>query len=1180
MSSMTRRSRIHKTVGPQRGQAVLMVMRRYPKKTNGTNLIYAKPDRTFGVGDGSQGLEKAKEKQLESELYMTSLRGWISYVSLLRSGVVGIWGARAWGSTIGLLFLSWRAAVYFKAWHQVRWAVEKFEDGHNLLLEVDDLRAFLYVLHEGGKLELPIMMLTAIVALGPNLHRRCQRRPKAFLVGASPPANDVDNEMKAMVMNFLDEFIRPMAEEPPVGPDGVKASRRLLPLPGDSSRASSERVSALSEPTMDMHVDRMIDRLKKFEDTMITADRAASSRRPLEGASSTTATAASSTCPAIELGGPGGSEGAGVSLEPLRVAPRGPRERLLENPPNISAPPTFALPAGMTSRVAPELLVQTYGKRGGTVEFATEWVRMKELKRSHIGGERVEAAGSARGGAKNYVDHALRGFLQGRKRELSFALPRKCFMIPPVVITQAASGAKLIAFREAMGYDDLVASFSWTKQREEAGAAWMLDPICSDIDDVCVGQWSTPRSPGALSLACLVRAAEPLTVLAGRAAVTARRSAMSEELQQSNDDRAWYLFNAALTLSVPIGMRALPDGDASHVAALIFSETTFASRAASGANSCWGFVEKARRLAGAANSLAKQEPQAKLEAVIKTRGLALIGKALAAASVTALKGLQPFVLDDARGSAFALAEAKECFVFIMNSLRMARLAGDVPKGEKLSVSRVVGLGKKTPAMTHALFKKKELVEYIFHEALLSDKALHRDMAIFQTPLSIAQKFATSGADGLVASHRMSESGGSDGMGALFALKVAEHRDGADPKAKAMIDVARPVWAGAFDDEIAELTLQVGANYRAFVAARAGGPIPAAPDLDQHFGLSGVSELGGEQKEELRKFQEQRKQLRRKTVNFATLPIVGAASGADFATVRMQGARGGLSLGRRFGRKKGDVRAFVASAELSPPNIPILFDGRGRANRRVTGSLEDKSATGGPRALAERWRARAQPTKKEGPRAAARASSYTINNKEMAHFSPPLKGPRKAARRSVFNSRGETLSADATCAGISARRFPELPRMCHDAMASALGVASCAALENEHLRVQGGVDERGHPFSRSEVKPISFWQTSMEHREVTRVVDFAPGSGALAVAASGAVECEGIAGNEARRDWLDPIVGGRAMCEAGREDGRAEQLGGDAEFVEKARKYLGGTTTEARRLSTPVAEGGDEEGEGG
>ena len=98
-----------------------------------------------------------------------------------------------------------------------------------------------------------------------------------------------------------------------------------------------------------------------------------------------------------------------------------------------------------------------------------------------------------------------------------------------------------------------------------------------------------------------------------------------------------------------------------------------------------------------------------------------------------------------------------------------------------------------------------------------------------------------------------------------------------------------------------------------MAACTGGPIPAAPELDQNLGLLGVSEFGDEQKEELHKLQEQLKQLRRKTVKFVTLPGVGAASGAEFATAQMQSVWNRLSLGHRYGRKKNDVRAFVAAA---------------------------------------------------------------------------------------------------------------------------------------------------------------------------------------------------------------------------------------------------------------------------
>ena len=127
-------------------------------------------------------------------------------------------------------------------------------------------------------------------------------------------------------------------------------------------------------------------------------------------------------------------------------------------------------------------------------------------------------------------------------------------------------------------------------------------------------------------------------------------------------------------------------------------------------------------------------------------------------------------------------------------------------------------------------------------------------------------------------------------------------------------------------------------------------------------------------------------------------------------------------------------------------------------------------------------------------------------------------------------------------------------------------------------MQRDIEEKGHPFSFQEVKPISFWQTMMEHLDVTHIVDFTPGSGALAVAASGAMEYEGIAGNGAHRDWLDSIVDRCVMYKAGHEEGYAQQLGGDEGFVDKAKNYFGGIMMEACRWLGPVAEDGGEEEE--
>ncbi len=601
---------------------------------------------------------------------------------------------------------------------------------------------------------------------------------------------------------------------------------------------------------------------------------------------------------------------------------------------------------------------------------------------------------------------------------------------------------------------------------------------------------------------------------------------------------------------------------------------------------------------------------------------------------TALKGAQPFVMDDACCAAFALAEvycpeireptllmrigyacsarnavsdakAKDYFVFVMDCLRVARLTGDIPKDEKISVTKAIGKSK-TPGMLQTLFKKRDLVDFIFNQAgLQMDQDTLNNMAIFKTPLSIVQKFAPSGADGLVASYRNSEwLFAPGGMHALFALRVAGHRrDGAGPKAQAMIDVVWPVWNGAWDEVIEDLATQgaqeeeghacslwwrtwlnetseqVGAAYRAFVAAFNSGPIRDEGDMIRFY------EVGQAQEDELRNLRGLPEQLRRRTVRFAALSDVGGASGAEFSHAQLQSAWEKISFGHRFkfGNKEDRTRrAIVASAELFPPNVAkqgakarlsdpmacddkkwgrllefliskrakgdilILFDGRGSANRRVIEAQGQKLAASGARSLVECWCTYSQPRVKEDPRGAV--SAWHSNNREMAFFfSLPA------------NSRGENSSAGTAYTGISARRLSELPRMSSGTKASILGDASGAAVPKIKMaRLQEDIQEKGHPFSHNEVKPVSFWETIMEHHKATHIVGFTPGSGALAVAASGAVECEGIAANEARRDWLDSIVDRCVMYKAGRENGYAQQLGGGAELVEKASKYFGGT----------------------
>ena len=145
-------------------------------------------------------------------------------------------------------------------------------------------------------------------------------------------------------------------------------------------------------------------------------------------------------------------------------------------------------------------------------------------------------------------------------------------------------------------------------------------------------------------------------------------------------------------------------------------------------------------------------------------------------------------------------------------------------------------------------------------------------------------------------------------------------------------------------------------------------------------------------------------------------------------------------------------------------------------------------------------------------------------------------------------------------------------MSSDTKSSILGVAASGAVSGKRLRRD--IEDRGHLFSHAEVKPLQFWKRLIEHHGITHIVDMAAGSAALAIAASGAVEYEGIAANHIHRDWLDLTLDRVVLHLAGNDEDFAKKLGGDAHFLEKEKKYFAGTVMEARRLLHPPDEAQD------
>jgi len=140
-------------------------------------------------------------------------------------------------------------------------------------------------------------------------------------------------------------------------------------------------------------------------------------------------------------------------------------------------------------------------------------------------------------------------------------------------------------------------------------------------------------------------------------------------------------------------------------------------------------------------------------------------------------------------------------------------------------------------------------------------------------------------------------------------------------------------------------------------------------------------------------------------------------------------------------------------------------------------------------------------------------------------------------------------------------------MDYDTKSTILGVTASGV--NPRKRMQKDTEKNGHPFSHFEVKPIGLWQRLSEHFGITHIVDFTPGSAALAIAASGAVEYDGIAVNDAHRDWLDSICDRCVMYMAVRDREFSKGLYDEPDFVDKVEKYFGGTMMEARKLMEPV-----------
>ena len=94
------------------------------------------------------------------------------------------------------------------------------------------------------------------------------------------------------------------------------------------------------------------------------------------------------------------------------------------------------------------------------------------------------------------------------------------------------------------------------------------------------------------------------------------------------------------------------------------------------------------------------------------------------------------------------------------------------------------------------------------------------------------------------------------------------------------------------------------------------------------------------------------------------------------------------------------------------------------------------------------------------------------------------------------------------------------------------------------------------------------QRFLEHQGVTHVLDFTPGSGGMAVAASGAIKYEGLSANDEHNQWLDNNLDRITEYLCAKDKEVTKFFDGEDDFASKVSEYLAGTMLEAKAMIEP------------
>ena len=437
MAPVSKWSRIYVTTSRGHGKVVLAIGRLYPKKRNDATWTVVDNLRrvtTLNINDrrrvsvkrtagvtweefaGLSREEKREAEEASRDLVLRAARptlgSWGRKLSWLLTPLTVTWSWSMFGFTGLGLSLAWRSAQYFQVFSVIQSLFEVASDFQDVITDITDFVDRVEEAWSRGDFELPLIILGSVIFVcwgvgstwGRWIFPSSPTSPPASESGSeaghSLPGSEDEKETTSEIKNLIETLqaeVKSLREEksragrrrPPPGRHSMDtdhssgASSAWEVLPGDASESDSGASAGLHMPpnpeTMMPAVDSILKRLKEHE-AAVHMDRAGGGRPGVSEEPT-------QPPPGLVRSSAAATAGSEVDTARLRDALRDPRERVLEQLEGLKPAVDWSLPANISERVAPPLLVQIFSTHPSATQMAQRWVQDKQLERNHVAHE-------------------------------------------------------------------------------------------------------------------------------------------------------------------------------------------------------------------------------------------------------------------------------------------------------------------------------------------------------------------------------------------------------------------------------------------------------------------------------------------------------------------------------------------------------------------------------------------------------------------------------------------------------------------------------------------------------------------------------------------------------------------------------------------------------------------------